>query len=175
MTTPNILSLTPDTMREILQEVGYRVESFTDPSGAIQLRSATNGLPFVRRFGNRVAGTDIAHADASFTLVLQMQGGALPPDLFNQWNRSKRFGRLYSGENFLVLEMDFTVMGGVSRDNLRVQVSVWDSVVQELIRFLRTALAPTSEAGAINGRAEGAPASPVLPVERTSETAPAAG
>jgi hypothetical protein len=163
MVETNILSLTPQTMQEVLQSAGYRVESATDPSGAIQLRSATNGLPFVVRFGNRVAGEETRHADASFTAVLQAQG-SVPPDLLNQWNRSKRFGRLYSGENLLVLEMDFAVLGGVTRDNLRVQVNVWDSLVQEFLRYLRAAFVPAAEADIAKLRADQANGTTGAPV-----------
>jgi Putative bacterial sensory transduction regulator len=155
MAAPDNLSfLTSQIMSGVLQEAGYRVESFIDPTGVSQLRSATNGLPFVVRFGNRLAGEEAGHADASFTTLLQVQG-SLPPALLNQWNSLKRFGRLYSGENLLVLEMDFTVLGGVSRDYLRTQVKIWDSVVQELIRYLRTALSSSMDRVVGTGKAEG--------------------
>ena len=146
MTEANIMSLTSDGMRDIMQLVGYRVETFAGPDGATQLRSATNGVPFMLRFGNRFAADPSGYADATLTAVLQLQA-PLPWDALNQWNSSKRFSRLHQNGNLLVLEKDLIVVGGVSRENLRAQVEIWDRVVQELLHYLRAVLGLPSDAG----------------------------
>lgn len=153
-TTETAPFLTPALMSEILQDAGYRVERFTDPTGRVQLRSATNGLAFVARFGNRGAVEGEGYADASFGAFLQVQG-VWDAALLNNWNATKRFGRLYVGGNLLALEMDFVGIG-VGRDYLRAQANIWDSLVQELIRFLRGASAPAVSGDVGNGGARNA-------------------
>lgn len=68
--------------------------------------------------------------------------GAFPHDLLNQWNRSHRFARLFldrpdGNTEFLVLCMDLSLIGGVSRDHLRTQIVIWDALVQQLVGWLR--------------------------------------
>ena len=87
--------------------------------------------------------------------------GAFPLDLLNKWNRTHRFGRLFLDkagpeQEFLVLSLDMSVAGGVSPTYLRAQVEIWDSLVQQLVPWLREELskittptiAPTSDATA---------------------------
>ncbi len=83
--------LTLDSLREVLQQVGYRVETVTDPvANVVYLRSATNGLGFDVRPGNRLVDSKTDLLDATFTAVLQVQG-ELPLDLVNRWNATRRF------------------------------------------------------------------------------------
>lgn len=140
MPDANILSLTAERLRDVLQQAGYRTEIMTDQAGARHLRSATNGLAFTVGFGNRLASVDETYVDATFVSVLQVDG-QLPLDLVNRWNGARRFSRLHLGQGLLILEMDFSVVGGVSAEHLRAQVEIWDRLVQELFHYLRSELA----------------------------------
>jgi hypothetical protein len=132
-----IVKLTLDDLRAVLQQVGYRVEAVTDPVANLPyLRSATGGLAFDVRPGNRLADADDSFVDAAFTAVLQVQG-ELPLDLVNRWNATRRFARLQLSQQFLVLSLDVSVAGGVMPDHLRAHVEIWDRLVQELIGYLR--------------------------------------
>jgi hypothetical protein len=72
-----------------MQLAGYRVETMTDPVASSEyLRSATSGLPFDVRPGNRLAGnSDNSFLDAALVAVLQVQG-ELPLEIVNRWNAS---------------------------------------------------------------------------------------
>jgi hypothetical protein len=133
-----IVKLTLDDLRSVLQQVGYRVEAVTDPVANLPfLRSATSGLAFDIRPGNRLADADDSFVDVAFTAVLQ---GELPLDLVNRWNATRRFARLQLSQQFLVLSLDVSVAGGVMPDHLRAHVEIWDRLVQELIAYLREEL-----------------------------------
>jgi hypothetical protein len=142
-------ALTLDSLRDILQQAGYRVETATDPVANVPyLRSATSGLAFDIRPGNRLAGgDDRSFADVAFIAVLQVQG-ELPLDLVNGWNVARRFSRLQLSGSFLALCMDVSVVGGVTQEHVRAQVEIWDRLVQELIAYLRDEL---RKPGAANG------------------------
>lgn len=140
MSDVSITKLTLDSLRESLQQVGYRVEAATDPvAGLPYLRSATGGLAFDIRPGNQLPDADGSFVDVAFTAVLQVQG-ELPLDLVNRWNATRRFARLQLSQPFLVFCLDVSVAGGVMPDNLRAQIEIWDRLVQELIAYLRDEL-----------------------------------
>jgi hypothetical protein len=147
-----IHTVTLDSLREILQQAGYRVETVTDPVAIIPyLRSATGGLAFDIRPGNRLAGEDRGFADVAFTAVLQVQG-ELPLDLVNRWNATRRFARLQLSQTFLVFCMDVSVAGGVTPGHLRAHIEIWDRLVQELIAYLRDELQKLSVSPAASPR-----------------------
>jgi putative sensory transduction regulator len=159
-----ITRLTLDGLRETLQLAGYRVETLTDPvANTGYLRSATAGLAFDVRPGNRLNDADQGFVDFAVVAVLQVQG-ELPLDIVNRWNATRRFGRLQLSVPFLVLTLDVSVAGGVARDHLRAQVEIWDFLVQQLIGYLREELAKTTAAN-------GAAAAPAAIAASVSEQA----
>jgi Putative bacterial sensory transduction regulator len=137
-----ITSLTLESLRDSFQQAGYRVETLTDPVATVQyLRSATAGVAFDIRPGNQLPGDGKNFADVTLVAVLQVVG-EVPLDVVNRWNASRRFGRLQlSPSFFLVFCLDVTVMNGVTPAHLRAQIELWDHLLQELVAFLRTALA----------------------------------
>lgn len=140
MTDTILTKLTIDGVRELFQQAGYRVEAVVDPViNATYLRSATGGLAFDIRPGNRLPGDDQGFADMSFIAVLQVQG-TLPLEPVNRWNATRRFGRLQLSDSFLAFCMDISVVGGVTSQYLRAQIEIWDRLVQELIAYLREEL-----------------------------------
>jgi hypothetical protein len=129
-----------ETLRETLQSVGYRVEELTDPVANIPyLRSATGGLAFDVRPGNRLAADPKSFLDVALVAILQVQG-ELPLDLVNRWNATRRFARLQLSPPFLALSLDISVAGGVAQNHLRAQIEIWDHLVQQLIAYLREEL-----------------------------------
>jgi hypothetical protein len=135
-----ISKLTLDSLRETFQGAGYRVEVVTDPVANTEyLRSATSGLAFDIRPGNRFAGEEESFADVTLMAPLQVQGD-LPLDVVNRWNATRRFARLQLSQPFLVFCLDICVAGGVTPSSLRAQIEIWDRLVQELIGYLRDEL-----------------------------------
>jgi hypothetical protein len=122
----------------------------TDPvANVVYLRSATNGLAFDLRPGNRLADNTENFIDAAFTAVLQVQGD-LQLDPVNRWNATRRFARLQFSAPFLVLSLDVSVAGGVTTNHLRTQVEIWDHLIQQLIVYLREELPKLAQGGAAN-------------------------
>jgi hypothetical protein len=148
MSTSMIRSLTPERLRELMQQAGYRAEIITGPD-APSLRSATGGLPFEIRFVNATPGDSTTYADIMFLAGLQVQG-ELSLDIVNRWNSTKRFARLHLSQNYLVLAMDVVVLGGVAPEHLGAQIELWDRLLQELLSYLRSL---ATEQAAKNGAA----------------------
>jgi hypothetical protein len=142
-------SLTLDSLRTLLQQAGYRVETVSDGNISL-LRSASNGVGFDVRLGNSYQGAPGQFADAVFIALFAVHG-TFPLDLLNKWNRTHRFGRLFLDkagpeQEFLALSLDVPVAGGVSPLHLRGQIEIWDSLLQQLVPWLReevSKIAPT--------------------------------
>lgn len=168
MSDTPVIQLTLDSLRDVLQQVGYRVEEATDPVANVPyLRSATGGLAFDVRPGNRLP--DGSFVDVAFTAVLQVQG-ELPLDLVNRWNATRRFARLQLSQPFLVLTLDVSVAGGVMPNHIRAHIEIWDRLVQELIAYLREELRQLSTKGEA-----AAPAMPQAPACETAVEVSASG
>lgn len=141
-------SLTPESVRALLQDRGYRVERGGDPARPL-LRSATNGVTFEVHFLNAIQGGD-TYADMAFNAVLQVRG-TLPLEPINTWNGLRRFSRLHLHGDLLVLSMDISVLGGVTAGFLRTQIEIWDLLVHDCVSYLREALQRLAAPGAANG------------------------
>jgi len=131
--------LSVDSLTEALQEAGYRVNR-SEQNGVVQLLSASQGIGYAVRFGNPAA-TPASYLDFTFSWALSLHAlrvqGELPAGLTERWNLSRRFGRLSQQGEFLVMEMDVIVAGGVSPANLRSHIELWDRLLQEFIAYLR--------------------------------------
>ncbi len=130
-------SISIDELAELLRASGYRVTP-AEQNGHTQLMSASQGIGFAVRFGNRAQAQDEAQHFFDFTLgcVMQVQGD-IPADLVPSWTRTKRFARLSNQGQFLVLELDVVVSGGVSARHLTSMIALWDRMMQEFILHLR--------------------------------------
>jgi hypothetical protein len=147
-------NFTIDTLRDVLQQAGYRVEVVTEASGAVHLRSATGGVPFDLRLGNKLGDDGERYLDATMMAMFQVQG-ELPPTLVDTWNNTRRFARLHVDRGFLILDQDLLVAGGVTAIHLRALIEIWDRLVQELVPYLRDQLTQSA-----NGAAAAALAAP---------------
>ncbi|ANI21657.1 hypothetical protein AB870_25795 [Pandoraea faecigallinarum] len=66
-----------------------------------------------------------------------MQGGELPEGLINERHRSRRFARVAAHGEFLVLEMDVFVAGGVRPEFLRFSMGLWVEMMGQFFLHLR--------------------------------------
>ncbi len=128
-----ITSVTVQSLTELLQEAGYRVNP-SEQNGIVQLLSASQGIGFAVRFGNPAGGQG-GYVDFTYSCALRIQG-ELPEGLAQVWNASRRFARLSVQGEFLLMEMD-VVVAGVSVTYLRSQLELWDRLLQEFIVYLR--------------------------------------
>jgi Putative bacterial sensory transduction regulator len=145
------ISFTPALLRDAMQQVGYRVELVADRPDAPYLRSATGGIPFEVRFINRMPGGGEGYVDVSFIAALRIQSET-PLALVNDWNNTRRFGRLRWAQNVAVLDMDVSTLGGLTQANLQAQIAIWDQLLQDVVPFLRDTFARIA---ASNGTPQG--------------------
>ncbi|MFL1553592.1 YbjN domain-containing protein [Pseudomonas sp. D47] len=129
-----ITQVTTEKMTHVLQEAGYRVNQ-SEQNGAIQLLTASQGIGYAVRFGNRGSEAG-AYVDFTYSCALRIQG-ALPAGMTELWNATRRFARLSVQSDFLVMELDVTVAAGVSLHHLRGNLELWDRLLQEFIVYLR--------------------------------------
>ncbi|MCO7642182.1 YbjN domain-containing protein [Pseudomonas sp. S 311-6] len=129
-----IQAMSTARLQELLQDMGYRV-THSEQNGQAQLLSAAQGIGFSVRPGNQAPAVG-EFVDYTFACVLRVQG-ELPDTLVGRWNGSKRFARLSTQGDFLVMEMDVVVAGGVSGNHVRAMIELWDRLLQEFVLFLR--------------------------------------
>jgi hypothetical protein len=143
-----IPELTIEGLRDIFLQVGYRAEIASDPDGNVQiLRSATGGIAFEARPGNRLGGGGKSFVDFALIAGVQVEG-ELPLDVVNRWNTLRRFARLHLNPGLLLLAMDVSMVGGVSRDHLRANIEIWDRLLPDLVAYLREELQKQKTAAA---------------------------
>jgi Putative bacterial sensory transduction regulator len=128
-------SVTPEFIAELLRRSGYRA-NIAQHNGAPQVQSAAQGLGFFVGFGN-AAGEDGAYVDISFHCWLSIQG-ELPVAVIESWNAGMRFARLFRREELLILTMDVMAAGGVAEAHLTAHIEIWDRLIHDFIRHLRT-------------------------------------
>ena len=164
-----ITQVTVQTLRAAFQDAGYRVEELNDPVANLPyLRSATGGMPFEIRPGNRLPTETDGYVDVGLIAVFQVQG-ELPLNIVNRWNATRRFGRLQLSAPLLVLHFDISVAGGVTSRYLRTQLELWDHLIQQLIAYLRDELQKQPATGPT-----GAASSDATPKTSQSDSEPAA-
>jgi hypothetical protein len=96
------------------------------------------------RLGNPAHEADQA-LDYTLSCALRVQG-EMPAGIESAWNIGKRFARLAVQGEFLVLEMDVIVAGGVAPSYLQATAELWDRLLQEFLLFLRQHAAANQEA-----------------------------
>lgn len=164
-TTEIIHAVSTEQLQELLQEMGCRV-SISEQNGQRQLLSATQGIGFAVRPGNAAPEAD-RFLDYTLSCALRVQG-SLPEGVESSWNSTKRFARLAAQGDFLVLEMDVVVAGGVTRAALRANAELWDRLLQEFLLFLRQyANTSAAQAAAAASTDEAAPADAAPPAADT--------
>lgn len=129
-----IETVSADSLTSLLQDAGCRVNR-TEQNAVIQLLSASQGVGYAVRFGNR-AVEEGQFLDFTYSCALRIQG-ELPEGLANLWNASRRYARLSIQGEFLVLENDVIVADGVSLKHLQGSLVLWDRLLQEFIVYLR--------------------------------------
>ena len=126
-----IEAISADHLADVLRRAGYRVTA-AEQNGAVQLMSASQGVGFAVRFGNPAAALAPQGADAQLAALCtsttrcraccrcrancRPSRRGLEPD--------QRFARLASHGQFLALEMDVVVAGGVSERYLRSTIEL---------------------------------------------------
>ncbi|MBI6955323.1 MULTISPECIES: YbjN domain-containing protein [unclassified Pseudomonas] len=130
-----IETVSADSLTKLLQDAGCRVNR-TEQNAVVQLLSASQGVGYAVRFGNRALNQEGEFLDFTFSCALRIQG-ELPAGLAERWNATRRFARLSVQGEFLVMEKDVVVADGVSEKHLHGSLLLWDRLLQEFIVYLR--------------------------------------
>jgi hypothetical protein len=136
MAEAQFMSVTPEQLGGIMQDAGYRTEHRTDNNDTPLIASATAGISFNVRLGNRATPPVEGYLDFTFLTVIKIEGD-FPLERTNDWNRNKRFARLHKVDDFIVFDMDVVVAGGVTTNHIRATMELWDRLLQELMAWLR--------------------------------------
>ncbi|PLP98490.1 YbjN domain-containing protein [Cupriavidus pauculus] len=141
--TPTLLThVTADQVADAIRHAGCAV-NLVQEDGSARLHSASHGVGFQVLWGNRVS--DGQFLDFTLSCPLRVEGGQFPDALLNEWHRSRRFARIASHGDFLVLEMDVMVTGGVTEAYLSVAMQVWIQMMGQFFLHLRNYRPSTPE------------------------------
>lgn len=129
-----LLSVTPDLVANAIKSAGCAVTT-TEQDGVTQLHSASHGIGFQVLWGN--VNQEKQYLDFTLSCPLRVQGGALPDSLLSEWHRTKRFARVAKHGDFVVLEMDVVVAGGVTPTALDISLQLWTQMMGQFFLYLR--------------------------------------
>ena len=126
--------VTSEQVSEAIKSAGCAVTAI-EQDGAVRLHSASHGIGFQVLWGNAQAPAQ--YVDFTLSCPLRVQGGTLPEGVFADWHRGKRFARVAQHGDFVVLEMDVIVAGGVSQAHLALNIQLWTQMMGQFFLHLR--------------------------------------
>lgn len=129
-----LTAMDADLVAEAIKAAGCAVTAI-EQDGAVRLHSASHGIGYQVLWGNAVAAG--RYADLTLSCPLRVQGGALPEGLLSEWHRTKRFARVAQHGDFVVLEMDVIVAGGVGPAYLPLALQIWTQMMGQFFVYLR--------------------------------------
>lgn len=126
--------VTAEQVADAIRAAGCAV-TLLQEDGITRLHSASHGIGYQVHWGNTL-GPD-QYLDFTLSCPLRVQGGPLPDGLIHEWHRTRRLARLATHGDFLVLEMDVVVTGGVHLDYLSVAIRLWIQMMGQFFLHLR--------------------------------------
>ncbi|GAA4322207.1 YbjN domain-containing protein [Pigmentiphaga soli] len=153
--SPILTAVSPEQVAEAIRNAGCAV-SAVEQDGVVRLHSASHGVGFQVLWGNGPAAGRFA--DFTLSCPLRVQGGQLPDGLLAEWHRSKRFARVAQHGDFVVLEMDVVVAGGVAPAYLTVAAQLWTQMMGQFFLFLRNFKPEAASGGQASEAAQAASA-----------------
>ena len=142
--TPTLLqAVTPEQVADAIKAAGCAV-TVIEQEGVPRLHSASHGVGFQVLWGNAAAPGE--YVDFTLSCPLRVQGGTLPEGVVAEWHRSRRFARVAQHGEFLVLEMDVMVSGGVAPTYLGVAMQLWVQMMGQFFLHLRNFQAAGTDA-----------------------------
>ncbi|MDF3835952.1 YbjN domain-containing protein [Cupriavidus basilensis] len=129
-----LMAVTPDQVSGAIKAAGCAV-TLIEQDGVVRLHSASHGVGYQVLWGNAIAPD--AYLDFTLSCPLRVQGGSVPEAVLGDWHRGKRFARVAQHGEFLVLEMDVVVSGGVGPDYLTVAMQLWTQMMGQFFLHLR--------------------------------------
>ena len=130
-----ILSVTPDEMAKILQDIGYRAEILKNNEGKRRIRTRIGGWNVTLNFYS----CDDKENCKSIGLRSFFENEKKKSAAFaNEWNREKRFTKVYiDKDNDVNIEYDFLFRDGVTKGNIRAYFDVYEDQLKDFVEALR--------------------------------------
>lgn len=135
--TPEVKLLNTVTHVEVsdaIKNAGCAVTT-NEQDGITRIHSASHGIGFQVLWGNALSAGQFV--DFTLSCPLRIQGGTLPEGVLTEWHRTKRFARVALHGDFVVLEMDVMVAGGVTPANLEIGIQLWTQMMGQFFLHLR--------------------------------------
>ena len=129
-----VQTLNAGVVSDAIKAVGCAVTAI-EQDGVVRLHSASHGIGFQVLWGNP-AGTG-EYSDLTLSCPLRVQGGELPEGVLSSWHRTKRFARVAQHGDFVVLEMDMVVAGGVTPAHVVLTMQLWTQMMGQFFLHLR--------------------------------------
>lgn len=139
-----LFSMNAEQVAEAIKASGCAVTA-VEHDGVVRLHSASQGIGFQVLWGNALRAGE--YVDLTLSCPLRVEGGTLPEGVVSDWHRSKRFARVAQHGDFVVLEMDVLVAGGVTPGHLDVLLQLWSQMMGQFFQHLRN-FKPASAAAA---------------------------
>jgi len=126
-----LTSISGEEMAQLVREEGYSAELDRDSRGDPMIRFQVAGYTCLLFF----YGVQDDRADSlQFRAAFREN---VPIEKVNEWNRRKRFLKVYLDEDGdLNMDMDVDLEGGVTRDYLLERVRTWRAAFLACVRFL---------------------------------------
>lgn len=135
-----LMTIDADALAEVIRAAGCAVTT-AERDGKVHLHSASHGVGFQILWGN--AADAGGYVDFTLSCALRVSGGEVPRNLLDGWHRSKRFARLATHGELIVLEMDVVLYGGVTPAYLESMLRLWVMMTGEFLIHLRNAASAT--------------------------------
>jgi hypothetical protein len=131
-----VLSVNPEEMQKILQDIGYRAEILKNDEGKRRIRTRIGSWNVTLNFyscddsetscksvGLRTFFTNDTKKTAAFA---------------NDWNRTKRFSKAYiDNDNDVNIEFDMLFRNGVTKENIRAYLDVYEDQLKEFVEAIK--------------------------------------
>ena len=130
-----ILSVTPDEMAKILQDIGYRAEVLKNNEGKRRIRTRIGGWNVTLNFYSCDDKENCKSIGLRSFFENEKKRGA---QWANDWNREKRFTKVYiDKDNDVNIEFDILFRDGVTKGNMRAYFDVYEDQLKEFVEALK--------------------------------------
>jgi hypothetical protein len=130
-----ILSVTPDEMAKILQDIGYRAEILKNNEGKRRIRTRIGGWNVTLNFYSCDDKENCKSIGVRSFFENEKKRSA---QWANEWNREKRFTKVYiDKDNDVNIEYDFLFRDGVTKGNVRAYFDVYEDQLKDFVEALK--------------------------------------